>query len=300
MSSSSGSRLAGAGRAFGAFLAVLPVAITVRDNLVDYCFARGISMQPTINPYPDEETLRKYYFARYWQDVVLVDKLSIRAGVYQRGSVVLCQSVEDPRRFLIKRLVAVEGDWVESRQGDYVHLGKGQCWLEGDNADHSIDSNEFGPVPLGLIHGRIRYVCWPPWRASKLPDGDRPEQAQRVRSRPYQVAARAKQLIKNNPDPSKIDADTSGADGANDSNGIMKNKSHRDSSDGDDRQDDSLGEPQVTFDMTKEAKEIEEFLARVEEIKDEFGLNDVHGPQQEPGTGHAENKYDDDSVDDEK
>ncbi|RKP34315.1 hypothetical protein BJ085DRAFT_23968, partial [Dimargaris cristalligena] len=37
----------------------------------------------------------------------------------------------------------------------------GYCWVEGDESFHSVDSNRFGPVPLGLIQGRVEFVIWP-------------------------------------------------------------------------------------------------------------------------------------------
>ncbi|CAK8991638.1 Mitochondrial inner membrane protease subunit 2 (IMP2-like protein) [Durusdinium trenchii] len=185
-------RAAEAARVAGRVLAVLPVAVMVRDCVADYCFISGVSMQPTLNPYPDAETLRKYYFSRYWRDVVLVDRFSVRSGSYKRGSVVLFRSAEQPDRLLIKRLIGLEGDWVVNRKGHYVHIGKGHCWVEGDNTEHSIDSNQYGPIPLALITGRVSHVIWPPWRwepvAEKRIDPDAlAESRSRVRRRPYQI-----------------------------------------------------------------------------------------------------------------
>ena len=41
-------------------------------------------------------------------------------------------------------------------------LPPGQFWLLGDNSAHSIDSREFGPVPLDLICGRVVFPALPP------------------------------------------------------------------------------------------------------------------------------------------
>lgn len=45
--------------------------------------------------------------------------------------------------------------------------------MEGDNLAHSMDSNNFGPVSLGLITAKASYIVWPPSRwqyiENKLP-----------------------------------------------------------------------------------------------------------------------------------
>ncbi|XP_028512449.1 mitochondrial inner membrane protease subunit 1 [Exaiptasia diaphana] len=38
---------------------------------------------------------------------------------------------------------------------------KGHVWLLGDNPDDSTDSRDYGPVPYGLIRGRVCFKVWP-------------------------------------------------------------------------------------------------------------------------------------------
>lgn len=54
----------------------------------------------------------------------------------------------NPKERLIKRLIAVGGDWVHPRGNLYsaVRVPMGHCWVEGDNGSVSDDSNDFGPV----------------------------------------------------------------------------------------------------------------------------------------------------------
>lgn len=46
----------------------------------------------------------------------------------------------------------------------YVKIPPGHCWIEGDHTGHSLDSNTFGPVSLGLMTARATFVVWPPSR----------------------------------------------------------------------------------------------------------------------------------------
>ena len=39
-----------------------------------------------------------------------------------------------------------------------MHIPRGHCWVEGDNRDNTVDSNQFGPVPLALITAKAVYA----------------------------------------------------------------------------------------------------------------------------------------------
>jgi inner membrane protease subunit 1 len=72
-----------------------------------------------------------------------------------------------------KRVVALEGDAVAvpGRPAPVV-IPPGHVWLEGDNAHNSSDSREYGPVPGGLIRGRLVARVWPPHAARLFRAGD--------------------------------------------------------------------------------------------------------------------------------
>ncbi|EKX46705.1 hypothetical protein GUITHDRAFT_86641 [Guillardia theta CCMP2712] len=138
-------------------LFAIPVAITVNDSVVSTACIEGGSMQPVLNP--KGSTTR---------DRVLLDKFTIRMARYKRGDVCLLKSPDKPNSWIVKRLIALEGDKVKTDSQGIVPVPQGFCWIEGDNEDNSIDSKQLGPVPLALIHGRVTHVFWPLNRVGKV------------------------------------------------------------------------------------------------------------------------------------
>ncbi|BDA41476.1 mitochondrial inner membrane protease subunit 2 [Coccomyxa sp. Obi] len=138
---------------------LVPVVVAVEDCLYGPASVHGRSMQPTFNPEPATG-----------HDLVLADKWSIKLYRYNRGDIVLLRSPEDPNMMLIKRLLALEGDWVTIPGSlELAKIPKGHCWVEGDNPEFSADSrSRFGPVPIALIEGRVRYIFWPPSRVGRV------------------------------------------------------------------------------------------------------------------------------------
>lgn len=131
----------------------LPVGVTVNALFVSVASVKGRSMQPALNADMTQNDVR---------DRVLLDKFSVQMRHrFTRGDVVVLASPESPGEFLIKRLVALEGDFVTDRSGHHVMVPAGKCWVEGDNPVFSDDSDKFGPVPLALIDSRVVAVFWP-------------------------------------------------------------------------------------------------------------------------------------------
>ena len=50
----------------------------------------------------------------------------------------------------------------------FVRVPPGNCWVEGDHHGHSLDSNIFGPVALGLVKSKAKCIVWPPSRWQML------------------------------------------------------------------------------------------------------------------------------------
>lgn len=129
----------------------VPAVIFVNDHVVSVSPVNGFSMRPTLNP--DENSGMR--------DWVILYKFMIKPN---RGDVVVLKSPRDPKSWVIKRIIAMEGDIVETREPypeRNVIVPHNHIWVEGDEAFHSRDSNSYGPVTKLLLVAKVKYVLWP-------------------------------------------------------------------------------------------------------------------------------------------
>ncbi|KAI8877735.1 LexA/Signal peptidase [Backusella circina FSU 941] len=135
-------------------LAWIPVAIFTVDHGFSYAKINGRSMQPTFNP--DSNLLKR--------DTVFLNKWTATRNNFKRGEVVTLISPTDPKQMITKRILALPGDTIKplrNKEEKSIPIPAGHCWVEGDEAFHSIDSNSFGVVPIGLIKAKVTYILWP-------------------------------------------------------------------------------------------------------------------------------------------
>ncbi len=120
-------------------------------------------------------------------DNLIVEKVSAKLGGLHRGDIIVFRVPEENRQ-LIKRLIAVEGDKVEIKNGKvYVNdkeqdesylknadtepgsfpeyssliVKKGYVYVLGDNRPNSKDSRMLGPVETSMISGRAIFRFYP-------------------------------------------------------------------------------------------------------------------------------------------
>uniref|UniRef100_A0A5B6ZYK7 Peptidase S26 domain-containing protein n=2 Tax=Davidia involucrata TaxID=16924 RepID=A0A5B6ZYK7_DAVIN len=133
------------------FFCALHVTITY---LCTPALVHGPSMLPTFN---------------LTGDLILAERISTRFGKVGPGDVVLLRSPENPRKIITKRVMGMEGDRItyivdpkHTDRTETVIVPKGHVWIEGDNIYASNDSRKFGPVPYGLLQGKVFWRIWPP------------------------------------------------------------------------------------------------------------------------------------------
>ena len=132
-------------------------------------------MRPTLNPHSQDASPK--------QDYVLLNKWIYSFFNPSRGEVVVFISPKDPKKILVKRVVGIAGDCIRTSPSTHSETDPKLCklnpmekckvpknawikipdfhvWLESDGQGNH-DSLEVGPVPLGLLIGRVEGILWP-------------------------------------------------------------------------------------------------------------------------------------------
>jgi len=116
-------------------------------------------------------------------DRILVNKLAPRYRLPERGEIVVLADPRGVEKSLIKRVVGLPGDTVEIQNGLILVNGDpfpevptvqtecedqapvtvqpGSLYVMGDNRPVSLDSRDFGPVPLTSVEGFAFARVWP-------------------------------------------------------------------------------------------------------------------------------------------
>ncbi|KAI4904440.1 hypothetical protein NFI96_031284 [Prochilodus magdalenae] len=129
------------------------------EYIGEFVVCSGPSMEPTITSH----------------DVVFSERISRHLYRIEKGDIVIAKSPFNPGMNVCKRVVGLEGDKVcTSGPSDsfktHTFVPRGHVWLEGDNLHNSTDSRSYGPVPYGLIRGRVCLKLWPPHSFGVLSD----------------------------------------------------------------------------------------------------------------------------------
>ncbi|CAK7265318.1 hypothetical protein SEPCBS119000_001451 [Sporothrix epigloea] len=112
--------------------------------------ASGPSMLPTFSVAGDWLVVAKRF--RGGRDVRVGDLVVYRIPV-------------EPADEAVKRVMGMPGDYVLVNSPDgasdlMIQVPQGHCFLVGDNLPASRDSRTFGPVPLGLVRGKVIAKNW--------------------------------------------------------------------------------------------------------------------------------------------
>jgi signal peptidase I len=127
----------------------------------------GFSMRPTLDD----------------GQLVLINKLAYRLGEPHRGDIVVFRFPMNPQEDLIKRVIGLPGDYIKVENGTvfannevinepYIAASpnydgewivpEGNLFVLGDNRNDSLDSHEWGVLPLQNVIGKALLIYWPP------------------------------------------------------------------------------------------------------------------------------------------
>ncbi len=104
----------------------------------------------------------------------------------QRGDIVVFDRPDEGT--FLKRVIGVAGDEIGIARGQVwlngswlkepylneepmtelplaARVPDGHLFMLGDNRNHSEDSRDYGPIPVGSIMGKVTKILWPPGRA---------------------------------------------------------------------------------------------------------------------------------------
>ena len=107
----------------------VPVFITINDCVVSVARADASEPREKIGGGPREtgEASTSSSPAR----LVLLDRVTPRTFSFARGDVVYLRSPSNQDRWVTRRLVALEGDWVtRAVDDDVTKVPRGHCWIE--------------------------------------------------------------------------------------------------------------------------------------------------------------------------
>jgi signal peptidase I len=91
-------------------------------------------------------------------DRILADKTAYHRMAPKKGDVVIFVYPDDRSKKFIKRIEALPGEVVTYADGTKAPVPHGHVYVLGDNRENSIDSRQFGFIPLRDIVGKARQV----------------------------------------------------------------------------------------------------------------------------------------------
>jgi signal peptidase I len=151
------------------FIAIALVFFVIRPFLLEPFVVSGKSMYPNFDD----------------KDYLIIEKLSYRFGVPQRGDVLVFKYPLDPEQYFIKRIIGLPGEQVAVRDGrvyvynlqhpngelldekflpqqgvtasrvEVMQIGDKDYFVMGDNREHSHDSRSWGTLPRADFVGKV-------------------------------------------------------------------------------------------------------------------------------------------------
>ncbi|BCS19322.1 putative mitochondrial inner membrane protease subunit 1 [Aspergillus puulaauensis] len=125
------------------------------ENVMMFQLSEGPSMYPTFSPRGD---------------YLLVSKMHKYGRAIEVGDVVRFYHPSFLGVNGAKRVIGLPGDFVcrdealstgVGGNGEMIRVPEGHVYVGGDNLPWSRDSRNYGPLPMGLINGKVIARIWP-------------------------------------------------------------------------------------------------------------------------------------------
>jgi signal peptidase I len=116
----------------------------VKQNIVEAYKIVGSSMEPVVLK----------------GDRVLADKTAFRRMAPKKGDIIIFVYPDDRSKVFIKRIEGLPDDEIARPNGSKETVPHGMIYVLGDNRDQSVDSRNFGFVPLRDVIGKVRQVYY--------------------------------------------------------------------------------------------------------------------------------------------
>ncbi|KAE8145489.1 peptidase S24/S26A/S26B/S26C [Aspergillus avenaceus] len=125
------------------------------EHLITVQLSEGPSMYPTFSPRGD---------------YLMISRLHSHGRGIEVGDVVRFYHPTFLGVNGAKRVIGMPGDFVcrdlafsteVGREGEMIQVPEGHVYVAGDNLPWSRDSRNYGPIPMGLINGKIIARVWP-------------------------------------------------------------------------------------------------------------------------------------------
>jgi signal peptidase I len=91
-------------------------------------------------------------------DRVLADKTAYHRMSPKKGDVVIFANPDNRSMMFVKRIEALPGNVVTRPDGTQEIVPHGFAYVLGDNRERSVDSRQFGFIPLRDIVAKVRQV----------------------------------------------------------------------------------------------------------------------------------------------
>jgi signal peptidase I len=162
---------------------VLGYIIAIISAVILAILIRIFVFEPFIVPTPSMEPTLMV------GDRVIINKLSYKFGIVERGDIVAFNSTIEEDKDLVKRVIGLEGDeimltheglifvngekimekyLISGENIEYLNetfeVGENEIFVMGDNRNNSFDSRYFGMIPEENVFGEFLIVYWPPSR----------------------------------------------------------------------------------------------------------------------------------------